>query len=205
MFRLLFALSLISNSLTAQDKAVKVKYINLDTDTVHLQGPVTVQSMQAIYLQASANFAGDLHLFINSPGGDMRAAEWLVNQFDLLRARGKSIKCYAGNQVASAAFFIYLHCDQRYAIPQSRLFPHKIHIWFSEPVLPQVLIQSGLESAMDQERWDRMGMEITGMSETDYQAFRDSDNSQWSVLKVQQRSTKKWFTLVDHYFIRMGK
>lgn len=135
----------------------------------------------------------------------MRAAEWLVNQFDLLRASGKSIKCYAGGQVASAAFFIYLHCDQRYAIPQSKLFPHKIHILYGEPVLPQELIATGIRVAEEQAKWDLMGMEITGMSERDYLEFRDSDNSQWSVLKVQQRSTKKWFILVDHYFIRMGK
>lgn len=208
MFRLLLCLALSTTSLFAQQRqpeAVKLRYVNLDTDTVQLQGPVTVHSMQSVYLQASANFSNDLHLFINSPGGDMRAAEWLVNQFDLLRARGKRIKCYAGNQVASAAFFIYLHCDERYAIPQSRLFPHKIHIWFSEPVLPEVLISTGLEAAMEQERWDQLGREITGMSELDYKAFRDSDNSQWSVIKVQQKSTKKWFVLVDHYFMRVGR
>ena len=205
MFRLLACLLLLTSPLFAQEQASKRKYVNLDTDTVYLQGTVTGYSVQQVATQASSSFAGDVHLFINSPGGDMRAAEWLVNQFDLLRARGKSIKCYAGSQVASAAFFIYLHCDQRYAIPQSKLFPHKIHIFYDAPVLPQELIATGLRVAEEQAKWDLMGMEITGMSERDYLEFRDSDYSQWSILKVQQKSTKKWFILVDHYFIRMGK
>lgn len=205
MFRLIACLLLITEPMFAQEQAIKRKYVSLDTDTVYLQGTVTTYAVQQIAIQAAASFTGDVHLLINSPGGDMYAAEWLVNQFDLLRARGKSIKCYAGNQVASAAFFIYLHCDQRYAIPQSRLFPHKIHILYGEPVLPQELIATGLRIAEEQAKWDLMGQEITGMSESDYQAFRDSDNSQWSILKIKQKSTKQWFTLVDYYFIRMGR
>lgn len=206
MFRLLaYLLLIITSPLMAQQAPAKVRYVNLDTDTVYLKTEVSVYSVRQVAIQAAADFTGDLHLFIDSPGGDMHAARWLVAQFDHLRARGKRIKCYAGGQVASAAFFIYLHCDERFAIPQSQLFPHKIHIWFNQPVLPEILIGVGIGAAMEQSRWDQLGREVTGMSEADYQAFRDSDDNQWPILKVQQKSTKKWFVLVDHYFIRMGK
>ena len=202
---LTLALSLLSfNQAIAQDNAVKVKYVSLDEDTVHLQEGVSMYSVRMVALQAASTFK-DVHLLINSPGGDMRAAEWLVAQFEMLRARGKTINCYAGNYVASAAFFIYLHCDNRYALKASRLFPHKIHISFNQPVLPEVLIGVGFESARDQAKWDEIGRAITGMSEEDYRAFRDSDNSMWPLTKVQQKSTKVWFKVVDYYVVRLAR
>ncbi len=200
---LILSLAFTAN-LSAQDNAVKSKYISLDEDTVQLQDSVNVYSVRTVAMQAAATFS-DVHLLINSPGGDMRAAEWLVGQFEMLRARGKTIHCYAGTYVASAAFFIYLHCDKRYALKSSRLFPHKIHISFNAPVLPQDLIEVGLASAIDQEKWDMLGMEVTGMSEADYKAFRDSDNSMWPITKVQQKSTKVWFKVVDYYVVRLAR
>lgn len=207
MLRTVIALTLsllaaANNLAAAQDNAVKVKYVSLDEDTVQLQDSVSVYSVRMVAMQAAATFK-DVHLLINSPGGDMRAAEWLVGQFDMLRARGKTINCYAGSYVASAAFFIYLHCDKRYALKSSRLFPHKIHVSFNQPVLPQDLIETGLQTATEQEKWDQLGMEITGMTESDYKAFRDSDNSMWPITKVQQKSTKVWFKVVDYYVLRM--
>lgn len=202
MLKLLLLLACFSSPLFAAEE--KLKYVRIETNAIYLQGVVSGPKMQAIFYQAMSSL-GNLDLFIDSPGGDKRAAEWLINQFGILRALGKSINCYAGKQVASAAFFIYLHCDKRYAIPQSLLFPHKIHIFYPEPVLPQELISTGLRAAAEQAEWDSMGREITGMSEEDYTAFRDSDDQQWSVVKVKEKSTKKWFTLVDYYSIRMGK
>ena len=133
----------------------------------------------------------------------MNAAQWLVNQFDQLRAQGKTINCYAGNYVASAAFFIYLHCDNRYALKASRLFPHKIHVLFNRPVLPSDLIEIGIATAMEQEVWDNYGREVTGMTEADYKEFRDSDDKMWPITKVQEKSKKHWFKVVDYYMIRM--
>lgn len=207
MFRVLMMLVLgvlIPSASFAQANAVKVKYVRLEEDSIQLQDTVNVYSVREVAMAASATF-NHVHLLINSPGGDMRAAEWLVRQFDMLRAQGKTIYCYAGSYVASAAYYIYLHCDKRYALRSSRIFPHKIHISFNRPTLPQELIDVGIQVTMDQEKWDKLGKEITGMSDKDYKEFRDSDNNVWPVTKVQERSTKEWFKVVDYYAIRMAR
>lgn len=201
---LLLSFSFSLNIYADDNRTAKVKYVSLDQDTLYLDDSVTQASMRLLYLQASSTF-GEFHLLINSPGGDMEAAEWFVNQMDILRARGKVINCYAGNYVASAAFFIYLHCDKRYALRSSRLFPHKIHISFDQAVLPSVLISVGMEGAIQQERWDTYAREVTGMTANDYQEFRDSDRAMWSIPKIQEKSTKEWFKVVDYYMLKVAK
>lgn len=185
-------------------KAEEVKHgIKLGVSTLHLNQVVTGQLVQALYLQASGQ-SGNVYIYLDSPGGDFNAAKWFVAKFEHLRAKGKQIHCYAGNLVASAAFYIYLHCDQRYAIPTSKLFPHKIHILYREPVLPEELIATGIGTLQEQMAWDKKAAEITGMTPDDYLEFRDSDESLWSIKQVLEKSHKQWFRLVDFYLVRVG-
>lgn len=174
--------------------------VSLGKGTLHLKDTVTRSSVFLIYLAAMLQ-EGDTHILIDSPGGDFMAAQWLVENFKKLKQDGKTIHCYGNGQVASAAFYIYLHCDKRYALKTTALFPHKIHIIYYGPMLPQDLILDGMETLKEQQEWDAKAIGITGMSRVDYLEFRDSDDSQWSIEKVLSKSTKKWFEVVDHYVV----
>lgn len=198
--RKLLTLLLLFSFASAQAREVAPKSVELRQGTLHLTEDITVAAVMVLYLR-SAIQTGDVHILIDSPGGDFRAAQWLVANFHKIRQQGKTIHCYGNGQVASAAFFIFLHCDKRYVLKSTRLFPHKIHIIYYQPMLPQDLIIDGTETLLEQQEWDALAMQITGMSPEDYINFRDSDNNQWSVKEVLEKSTKKWFELVDNYVV----
>lgn len=199
MRKLLFSLILLLFSFQTYGNEPRV--IELGTGTLHLDDVVTRDGIVALYLKALLT-EGDVHILIDSPGGDFVAAQWLVSNFKKLRLQGKKIHCYGNGQVASAAFYIYLNCDKRYALKSTALFPHKIHIIYYVPMLPGKLVKDGLETQKEQQDWDRLAMLVTGMSPEDYRAFRDSDDDQWSIGKILEKSKNKWFELVDNYVVR---
>ena len=163
------------------------------------QAPVSMPSVLGVLMSLSKQTGSVRRLYINSRGGDMNAAKLAAKYFTVLRSKGIKVICYAGPEVMSAAYYIYLHCDQRYATMESILFPHKIHIWFGEPVLPDVLIEVGTGTKMEQDAWDQQAMGITGMDKKDYLEFRDSDDDMWPMEKVLEKSKKKWLTIVPSY------
>lgn len=198
MFRLLVVLLLLSPfNLNARD------FRALAPNTIMLDGGIEMQLLMhtAIQIQAQSN---EVHLYINSPGGDFLGAKAFVNFMNQQRAKGKSFTCYAGPLVASAAFYIYMHCDQRFALNSSILFPHKIHIYYRIPVLPDTLIKDGVEAKEEQRVWDIEAQGLTGMNKEDYKAFRDSDDDYWPISKVKEKSSKEWFKVVDYYTVRIG-
>lgn len=191
---------LLSFSISWTALAKEPVVVELGRGTIHLDTDISLAAVFAVYLRAMLQ-EGDAHILIDSPGGDFRAAQWLVANFQKIRQQGKTIHCYGNGQVASAAFFIYLHCDKRYVLKSTELFPHKIHIYYGQPMLPQELILDGMETLKEQRDWDNMAIHITGMNKIDYLNFRDSDNDQWSIEKILQKSTKKWFEVVDRYVV----
>lgn len=63
-------------------------------------------------------------LLINSPGGSVDTMHELSKAMDEIRARKTEVRCVVGSMAASAAFMILLHCDTRYAFPDSLLLYH---------------------------------------------------------------------------------
>lgn len=197
MLKFLFALLLLSP--IANAKEVKA----LVPNTVMLDGGIEMALLMYTAAQITAQ-PNEVHLYINSPGGDYMGAKQFVAFMDQQRLKGKSFTCYGGPMVASAAFYIYMHCDKKFVLNSTILFPHKIHIYYRQPVLPAVLIEDGTELFKEQRRWDAEARKLTGMTEEDYTAFRDSDNDFWSVAKVKEKSGRDWFTVVDYYTVRIG-
>jgi hypothetical protein len=103
----------------------------------------------------------------------------------------------------SAAYYIFLHCDKRFVLKTSILFPHKIHVWFSIPISGPQLLLEGAAIIEEQARWDGQARNITGMTEEDYLQFRDSDEAFWSIEYVQALSRNKWFEVVDGYILNV--
>lgn len=147
---------------------------------------------------------GPVTLYIDSHGGDYDAAKIFSRFLEARKAKGLPTVCFAGPKVMSAAYYIFLHCDKRYVLKSSVLFPHKIHVWFKEPVNGPQLIREGTEIIEEQSNWDGRARNITGMTEENYLAFRDSDNQFWSVDKIERLSRNKWFEVVDGYILNLN-
>jgi ATP-dependent protease ClpP protease subunit len=205
MRRLLLTLTLLAplTELQASSKLKAEVGQEVPGRALTLQGEVTAGKLAALALRLSTN-EPMIHIYIDSPGGDYNAAKRFVKQLEKHRLKGRRITCYGGPLVASAAYYIYIHCDNRYALPSSLLFPHKIHVLFYQPVPPLVLLQEGYSIMKEQAEWDGYARNITGMTEEDYLAFRDSDDSLWPLKKVQEKSKNKWFDVVDYYLLKIA-
>ena len=175
----------------------------LKNNTIMYDGVIERNKLAVAAAQMTTQ--SEIYLYIDSPGGDFEAAKLFVRYMAKLQSKGRIIHCYGGPRVASAAFYIYLHCDRRYALQSSVLFPHKIHVYFAQPTLPTTLMEVALHILEEQNLWDRKAIQITGMEEADYIAFRDSDDNFWSIKQIQSRSSIPWFTVVDYYEVKIGE
>jgi ATP-dependent protease ClpP protease subunit len=170
--------------------------------TVMLAEPITMQLLQNAAIQIVEE-KEPVTIYIDSHGGDYTAAKLFGKFLDMRRARGQATICFAGPSVMSAAYYIFLHCDKRFVLKTSILFPHKIHVWFSIPISGPQLLLEGAAIIEEQARWDGQARNITGMTEEDYLQFRDSDEAFWSIEYVQALSRNKWFEVVDGYVLNV--
>jgi len=88
---------------------------------ISIQGEITTKALEII-----ANYLTDLegdsaYILICSSGGDFEAS---VALFDLLRAYPGTVVTIAGGMVGSAALFIYLGGDERWALPHCAFYLH---------------------------------------------------------------------------------
>lgn len=172
--------------------------------TLLLSEPITMPLLRDTAIQM-VEIKESVTLYINSPGGDYIAAKQFGKFLEARKAQGLPTTCFAGPNVMSAAYYIFLHCDKRFVLKTSILFPHKIHVWFSIPVSGPQLIEEGTYIIEEQSNWDGKARNITGMTQEDYLAFRDSDDAFWSIDKVQLLSKNKWFKVVDGYILNISK
>jgi ATP-dependent protease ClpP protease subunit len=122
MKRLLLTLSL-STSLQA-----KVFQTPLETDPKSMGhvifGPMKYQDLLPVAGNIAADKNQDINIIISSPGGQIRAADLIVNAMESKKAAGHSFTCYVIDLAASAAFDVFLHCDRRIIIGRAVLLWH---------------------------------------------------------------------------------
>lgn len=68
----------------------------------------------------------DITLLINSPGGMVEVGTSVIDAMTLAKSRGVHFKCITGLMSASMAFIILAHCDERYALPNTKLLFHPV-------------------------------------------------------------------------------
>lgn len=73
-------------------------------------------------------------VLIDTVGGSVSAGFEILNAFAVAQARGVKLQCLVINQAISMGFWIYLHCDQRAALPHAQFLWHRIRI-FSPPMI----------------------------------------------------------------------
>lgn len=78
--------------------------------------------------QFSAKSSKPISLLINSPGGSVVAGSTVVDSMLLAKKRGVEFRCISGVLAASMAFIIYSHCDQRFALPNTKLLFHPMSL-----------------------------------------------------------------------------
>ena len=105
------------------------KMIDADRSLV-LRGAINGSIIDGIpKLQALAEESLEpIHLLINSPGGAVLPGMMFVDAMKAAQSKGIKFVCTSTVLSASMAFIIYAQCDERYALPNTRLLFHPMSI-----------------------------------------------------------------------------
>jgi ATP-dependent protease ClpP protease subunit len=71
----------------------------------------------------------EIHVFINSPGGDAFSGLALADQIERAQKRGFTIIAHASGIIASAAVPVFAVCDERYAAEGTIFMVHEAALW----------------------------------------------------------------------------
>jgi ATP-dependent Clp protease protease subunit len=71
----------------------------------------------------------DLHIFINSPGGDAFSGLALSNMIGMARTMEFKVTAHASGIIASAAVPVLASCDYRIALPDTIFMVHEAALW----------------------------------------------------------------------------
>ena len=74
-------------------------------------------------------------VLIGSMGGEMVAVDMLWNAFDLIHLKGGTVNCFVPTVALSAAFYIFLLCDKKYAYEDATLMWHPIKSFVKQPTI----------------------------------------------------------------------
>ena len=81
----------------------------------------------------------EVHILINSPGGEVITGYILINSMELAKARGVRVNCVVASHAFSMAMMILPYCSKVYALPNALLLFHSIRISTSDPITDEVL------------------------------------------------------------------
>ena len=103
--------------------------VHLDSAAV-INQPIMGDNLAPInkFVLESIGKRKSIDLIINSPGGSVSDGFSLLNRMDYARSKGVVINCFVPEIAASMAFQIFLHCDNRYALPRAGLLWHRVSI-----------------------------------------------------------------------------
>lgn len=180
-------LTLVLVMMTTQ--SIAKTYNALDTDrSLALIGEIDGSLIDGIpKIQSLADKSKDpIYLLINSPGGSVMPGMMFVDAMKSAQAKGVKFVCVSTILAASMAFIIYAQCDERYALPNTRLLFHPmavsvsgarvkdLYVDLTHAVIEEEAIKRTLQ---DQLKMDTKTFEENYLAETFWQAKRLKDVS----------------------------
>lgn len=141
-----------------------------------------------------------IDILINSFGGSVMAGQMFTQAMDSVRSRGIKLRCTVGMAAASMAFTIFTHCDERYALQNTRLL-------FHPPYYPSAehLNTATLQAMLDDLSKDEVHllkelvavMGITTQEQLDWLLANYAAETWWKATDLLAESPVKWFEVVD--------
>lgn len=129
----LLALLLSGPALAGRRPSVEKNLVIDQTRALPVIGGITSQMSlpvaQAI-TQLAAKSKAPIWLVISSPGGSVLAMGHILESMDMAKRSGVQINCLVAQSAMSAAFHIFSHCSQRYALRSAVLLWHPVKVAF---------------------------------------------------------------------------
>ncbi len=110
-----------------------MSFISKNEAFIKLFSSLTVGDVSSLWndiwvLKKNTNIR-NLHLFINSPGGDAFSGLALADQIERAKREGFHVTAHASGIVASAAVPVFAVCDERLAAPGTIFMVHETSVW----------------------------------------------------------------------------
>lgn len=145
------------------------------TGYVILQAPINPQTQRFLgtdFDRLVAAGATKIVLGIESPGGVIVSAEAIIAAMDRLHdERGIRFVTYNLGVVASAACYVFLAGQERYAAPRSAFLFHQASVTSSGPMTGQALQEASAQMAEHERVFSRMLRTRTRLTEGDVASF----------------------------------
>jgi ATP-dependent protease ClpP protease subunit len=92
--------------------------------TVEISGTINIDTVNKV-LDVANILPEEIRVIINSPGGEVQAAEGIIGVFLYLQSDGVTIRCMVDGIARSAAFWILQACGERISTPGSTFLVHE--------------------------------------------------------------------------------
>lgn len=182
----------MSLSLPVQAKTVKVNKDRL-IKVIGVVGGEAINQAAELEKMTRKN-RKPVWLLVNSPGGAVLPGMIFVEAIKQAKSRGVKIKCVTGVLAASMAFIYLSHCDERYALSQTRLLFHPISI--STQARVQELIVD-LDATLTEER--NVMAHLQRSLGIDWKSFHRPYFAEvfWTAEGLNEYTKKEWTIIVD--------
>lgn len=191
------AIFLLSGASMAQEK--KELSVTVDKNRlVNILGVVDARIINKAnqLIKLAAHSQEPIYLFVNSPGGSVRAGNVFIDAMNLVKSRGVQLKCITSIYAASMAFSILANCSDRYVLPNARLLFHPARIGimgaFTGPEYKELAdILLSLDNTLQKFLVETMEIDKDVMLDAYYK------EKWWGVEELQAETKTGWLTIVD--------
>lgn len=195
MKKLLVILGVLALSAPAAGEVLEVNKDRLVKVLGTINGSIVDKANQVMELAGESS--KDIYVFINSPGGSVRAGEVFLSALTIAKSRGVTVKCVSSIYSASMAFSILAACSERYVLENAKLLFHPVRIGLFMTVLTQrdaerlhremLVIDEALKATL----LESMGMDEAVFTKAFY------EEKWWSAKELQKATVEGWLTIVE--------
>ena len=165
---------------------------------INILGPVNAQIVDKAndLMRLARTSRAPIYLFVNSPGGSVRAGNVFIDAMTITKSRGIEIKCVTSIYAASMAFSILANCSDRYVLPNARLLFHPARIGimgaFTGPEYQEFAdILNNLDKSLQEFLVEELEIDRDVMLKAYYA------EKWWDAKELQAATKKGWLTIVD--------
>lgn len=145
-FLLLFCLLLSTHAFGGDEHKITLS----PSRTILISGPISSVMYEPV-MKTMGNLAEtgkDIDIIISSPGGEVITGSLIIDYMEQLKVEGVRFRCIVRDLAASMAFQLLLHCDERYATPNSYLLWHPVRLFYQGPLTSEQASSLGVQLGM---------------------------------------------------------
>lgn len=136
-----------------------------------------------------------IDMLINSPGGMVMMGTSILDAMTVAQSRGVKFRCISGTLAASMAFITLAACDERYALPGTKLLFHPMSTGGKGRV--RELLPALAEALEEEESLIKLMKDALQMNDHDFMINYLAE-TMWTATVLNAATHGKFIKIVDH-------